>query len=185
MKPLFCQDRRMDWVFKCQADWCLSNRNWWPSPGLFMLLRWLLAARRLVLAFRRWSFKTCKTMKFHWHKLEVTGKRMKLSVWDLAIFFCHSVQDQLLGSSLCYMQSVFFSEHRKGWKRDDAVSDKINQANEVLSVLGGLRWLHHTENASHLIKHIGILQTVFSSSPAPASNWFCMYLLQGSSCAPV
>lgn len=172
-------------MFKCQADWCLSSRNWWPSPGLFMLLRWLLAARRLVLAFRRWSFKTCKTMKFHWHKLEVTGKRMKLSVWDLAIFFCRSVQDQLLGSSLCYMQSVFFSERRKGWKRDDAVSDKISQANEVLSVLGGLRWLHHTENASHLIKHIGILQTVFSSSPAPASNWFCRYLLQGSSCAPL
>jgi len=76
-----------------------------------MLLSCLLASRGLVLAFRRCSFTICKRMKFHQHKLEVTGKRMKFSVSDLDIFFCYSVQDQLLGSSLCSVQSVFFSEH--------------------------------------------------------------------------
>lgn len=108
MKPLFCQDRRMDQAFKCQVDWCLSNWKRWPSVGLFVLLRWLLAAKGLVLAFRRWSVRTCKAMKFHRHKLQFTGKRMKFSVSILAGFLCFSVQTQLLGSSLCFVQSGLF-----------------------------------------------------------------------------
>lgn len=148
IKPLFCQDRKMDEVFKCQADWCLSNWKWWPSVGLFMLLRWLLATKGLVLAFRRWSFRTCKTMKFHWNKLEVTGKRMKFSVAELSIFLCYSVLILIWARYSVLCNLFFFSEHMKGWKRDDAIYDKICQPNKVLCVLERVFWICHMQKTA-------------------------------------
>lgn len=135
MEPLSCQAGRMGQVLKCQADWCLSNRNRWPSACAAHV------ARRLAVVFGRWSLKTHKTMMSHWHKSEVTGKRMKFSVSDLAIFsviLCRiSVWAHL--SVLCNL--FFFSEHMEGWKRKGASSDEISRANEVLYVLGRLAWV--------------------------------------------
>lgn len=65
----------------------LTDASATKAGGLLsVFLTWLLVARRLAVVFGRWSLKTRKTMMSHWHKLEVTGKRMKFSVSDLAIF---------------------------------------------------------------------------------------------------
>lgn len=106
--------RMEGWIkcFKCQADWCLSNQNWWPSIGLFMLLRWLLAAQGLVLAFRMIiqdmhdNEVSLAKMRSYWEENKVLSFRR-------GYFFCYSVQDQFVGSFLCSVQSVlvFFSEN--------------------------------------------------------------------------
>lgn len=171
IKPLFCQDRKMDEVFKCQADWCLSNWKWWPSVGLFMLLRWLLAAKGLVLAFRRWSFRTCKTMKFHWNKLEVTGKRMKFSVSELSIFLCYSVLILIWAHHSVLCNLWFFSLNI--WKAEkEMMPSLIRSASQISSLCTwkGVLGLSHAENCS---------------PPLLPTVTFCRYMSQWCSCTEV
>lgn len=163
----------------------LTDASATKTGGLLsVFLTWLLVARRLALVFGRWSLKTRKTMMSHWHKLEVTGERMKFSVSDLAIFsviLCRiSVWAHL--SVLCNL--FFFSLNI--WKAEkERMPPLMRSARQMRfsMYLEGWPGLPHTENVSHLGKHNEVPQTVLSSSPAPNSSWFCRCMWQWSSCA--